>query len=434
MAQLDFKLPDIGEGVVEGEIVKWHVNEGDVVKEDQPLVEVMTDKATVTIPSPKAGKIVKRVGKEGDIAKVHGVLVVIEFGGAATVEKVAGREEPFFDKVPEKATTVPPASAPTRTTSMATSTSTASSNGKVLATPVTRKIAREHGVDLRLIAGSGPSGRVMKTDVLAAVDLKDIASDWRSEPGGRSTTASPDGGGGRVHYSREPLRGLRKRIYEAMAKSKATIPHFTFVEEVDMTALALLRTQFNAQLTRAPKNGVTKVTFLPFIVKAVTAALPKFPYLNASLDDASKEIVVKRDYNIGIAAATPDGLTVPVIHGADRRSVVEIAAEIDRLAKAARENKLAAADLKDGTFTITSLGAQGGIFATPIIRHPEVAILGIHRIEPRPVVRDGAVVVREMMYLSLAFDHRLIDGHVGAAFAYELIALLQDPWKLVELN
>ena len=446
MAQLDFKLPDIGEGVVEGEIVKWHVAEGDAVAEDQPLVEVMTDKATVTIPSPRAGKVVKRVGKEGDITKVHSTLVVLDLGGASATgagspaanaaAKEAGNEEPFFEKIPEAKTTASIASAP------AAIAAPAQGNGKVLATPVTRRIAHEHNVDLRLVPGSGPSGRVTKADVLSFVSDNRAegphSSDARSEPGGRSRTALPAGGGGEVPHSdeiREPLRGLRKRIYEAMAKSKATIPHFTFVEEVEMTALSELRARLNARLAKAPAQGVAKLNYLPFIVKALTAALPKFPYLNASLDDASKEIVVRRDYHVGIAAATPDGLTVPVVHHADRLSVLELAAEIERLGKAARENKLKADELRGATITITSLGKEGGIFATPIIAHPQVAILGVHRIEPRPVVRDGQIVAREMMYLSLAFDHRLIDGHVGAAFAYELIRYLQEPeLLLVELR
>jgi pyruvate dehydrogenase E2 component (dihydrolipoamide acetyltransferase) len=408
MATFEFRLPDIGEGVVEGEIVKWHVREGDTVAEDQPLVDVMTDKATVTIPSPKAGRVAKTVGAEGEIAKVHGVLVVLEVGGAAASAPTA----PVTATVPVTAAAAVTATEPAR---------------RVLATPVTRRLAREHGVDLHAVAGTGPGGRVMKADVLRLIEggaePVHVPTTALAHAPARALTPPP---GKPAAEERLPLRGLRKRIAEAMHRSKTTAAHFTFVEEVDMTELVAFRDRANAALE---KDGI-KVTFLPFMVKAVCHALKKHPMLNASLDDARGELVLKRYYNIGIAAATDEGLTVPVIHDADKLSHGQLAVEIDRLAGAARDNKLKLEELQGGTFTITSLGKLGGIFATPIIRWPEVAILGIHRIEKRPVVVNDQIVVRDRMYLSLSFDHRVIDGHVGAAFAYEVIRYLQDPQLL----
>jgi pyruvate dehydrogenase E2 component (dihydrolipoamide acetyltransferase) len=440
----EFKLPDIGEGVHEGEIVKWLVREGDSVKEDQPMVEVMTDKATVEIPAPRAGKILKLNGKEGETVKVGSVLVVIEEARAAapapTVRPEPKREpiaapapkpEPARESAAVPAPPKPetkPELAPIPASATATATATPT---RVLATPATRKLARELSVDISQIQGTGPAGRVTDEDVRqlaaagpAARTAPPTPMPAPSAPAYTPTPVSTDG-----REERIPLRGIRKRIAEHMHQSKNTAAHFTYVDEVDMTELVQLREQMKP-LTE--QKGV-KLTYLPFIVKACVAALKEMPMLNASLDEAHGEIVLKKYYNIGIAAATEDGLMVPVVKGADRRSLLEIVVEIERLAKAAREGKVALQDLQGSTFTITSLGALGGLFATPIINYPEVAILGVHEIKKRPVVRDNQIVIRDIMWLSLSFDHRVVDGDVGARFCKKIISYLENP-KLLFLE
>ena len=394
MALFEFQLPDIGEGVVEGEIVKWLVKPGDVVKEDQPLLEVMTDKATVTIPSPKAGKILKTHGKEGELAKVHLPLVDIEISGNAGAA---------------------PAAAPKTSAKAAGPMVAAASSDKVLATPVTRRMASEHGIDLANVSGTGPQGRVLKTDVEAF-----MASGPAPKPAAK--TFAPVASS--AVDQRIPIRGLRKKIAEKMVKSKFTAPHYTFVEEVDVSAIVGLRGDINEAL--AEQNG--KLSFLPFFVKAVVAAFRKFPQVNANMDEGPQDLIVRGDFNIGIAAMTEQGLTVPVVKHADRHSLRSLGAEIARLGTAAREQKLKMEEITGGTFTITSLGETGGLFATPIINHPEVAIMGVHRMRKRPVVTDDdQIVIKPIMLFSFAFDHRVIDGAVGAEFAYEVIKFIERP-------
>jgi pyruvate dehydrogenase E2 component (dihydrolipoamide acetyltransferase) len=418
MATYEFKLPDIGEGVVEGEIVKWLVKEGDPVAEDQPLVEVMTDKATVTIPSPKKGTVLKTHGKEGDIAKVHGVLVTLQLDADAT----APRAVPLKEAAPPAAVASP--------------REVTSAGEKVLATPVTRRMAREHGLDLAEINGSGPQGRVTKADVVAAIGgsapsggpsvavamkVESTLSLAKLPPPAPLRSAGAD--------QRIPLKGIRKKIAEKMVRSKFTAPHYTFVEELDATELVNLRNRINASL--AAEGGNEKISFLPFICKGLVAALRKFPNLNANFDEAAQELVVRGNFNFGIAASTDEGLTVPVLKDVDRHSLRGLGTEIARLGNAARERKLRPEELSGGTFTITSLGQTGGLFATPIINHPEVAILGVHKMRKRPVVtEDDQIVIRQMMYLSLSFDHRVIDGAVGAEFTYALIKYLERPENL----
>jgi 2-oxoglutarate dehydrogenase complex dihydrolipoamide succinyltransferase (E2) component len=428
----EFRLPDIGEGIHEGEIVKWLVKEGDIVREDQPMVEVMTDKATVEIPAPRAGKILKLNAKEGETVKVGSVLVIIEELGEAkpepkreVVEAPPQREpEPVAAAVSTTATTVaaPPPPSPT-----------AAPAQRVLATPATRKLARELGVDIAQIRGTGPGGRVTDEDVRRFAAARTAPQPPPPSPAPTPPPAAPAFAPSAVVTDRReeriPLRGIRKRIAEHMHQSKTTAAHFTYVDEVDMTELIQLREQMKPL---AEQKGV-KLTYLPFIVKASVAALKEMPILNASIDEAKGEIVIKKYYNIGIATATDEGLIVPVIKDADRKSLLEIAMEIERLAKAAREGKVALSDLQGGTFTITSLGALGGLFATPIINYPEVAILGIHEIKKRPVVRDNQIVIRDIMYVSLSFDHRLIDGDVGARFCKKIISYLENP-KLLFLE
>ncbi|EPX62008.1 Dihydrolipoamide acyltransferase component of branched-chain alpha-keto acid dehydrogenase complex [Cystobacter fuscus DSM 2262] len=416
MAIFELKLPDLGEGVQEGELVKWHVKAGDLVKEDQTLAEVMTDKATVTVPSPKAGRVVQTHGKEGEMAKVHQLLVTLELEGSAPAQASSGHEAPAAAPTPAAAPVAAAASAAPE----------AASSSKVLATPLTRRMAREHGLDLSQIAGSGPQGRVMKADVKAAIAG---ASSSRNEvsppPAAAARPAAPPVVSGRAD-ERIPLRGLRKKIAEKMVRSKFTAPHFGFVEETDATELVALRKRLNESL--AATGDKTKLSFLPFIVKAVIAAMKKYPHLNAQMDEAAQELVVRGEFNIGIAVSTPEGLTVPVLKNADRLTLRELAEEILRLSTAARERKLKMDELTGGSFTITSLGQSGGIFATPIINHPEVAILGIHRMRKRPVVdKNDQVVVREMMNISISADHRVIDGQMAADFVYEVIKYLEHP-------
>lgn len=408
MATYVFKLPDIGEGVVEGEIVKWLVKAGEVVSEDQPLVEVMTDKATVTIPSPKPGRIVQTHGKEGEIAKVHDALVTLELDGGAPTASEA-KPSPKGDERPARAP--------------AAQTNGGSSGAKVLATPVTRRMAREHGLQIEDIQGSGPQGRVTKADVEAAIGkgAGAIATEKPWTPAVRAPAPGP------LTVSRAderiPLKGLRRKVAEKMVRSKFTAPHYTFVEEMDASALVSVRQRLN----EAAASTGQRISYLPFICKALVAALKKFPTLNANFDETSQELIVRGAYNFGIAAATDEGLTVPVLKDVDRLSLRELGGEIARLGAAAREKRLKLEELSGGTFTITSLGEKSGLLATPIINHPEVAILGVHRIRKRPVVVEDQIAIREMMYLSLSFDHRVIDGAVGAEFTYALIGLLERP-------
>jgi pyruvate dehydrogenase E2 component (dihydrolipoamide acetyltransferase) len=427
MATFEFKLPDIGEGVMEGEIVKWLVQEGDAVGEDQPLVEVMTDKATVMIPSPRRGRVVKTFGKEGEIAKVHHPLVTLELdAGAASAgpsKAAPGGDSP--------ARPGPPA-APAQVSTAAESDARNGGAGesKVLATPVTRRIAREHGLKLEDIAGTGPQGRVTKADVMAAISGEGAVatgSETAAPALARGVPAPPLAA--RAADQRIQLRGLRKKIAEKMVRSKFTAPHYTFVEEMDATPLVELRRRLNERL--ALSGETLKLSYLPFIMKATVAALRKYPMANANMDEATQEIVVRGEYNLGMAVATGEGLTVAVVHHVDQRSLKDLAQEVSRLAAAAREKKLRLEELTGGTFTITSLGESGGLFATPIINHPEVAILGVHRIRKRPIVTgEGQIAVRDMMHLSLSFDHRVIDGAVGADFTYALIRYLEAPEML----
>ena len=432
----EFKLPDIGEGIHEGEIVRWLVKEGDVVEEDQPIVEVMTDKATVELPSPVAGKILEIRAKEGEIVKVGSVLVVIGEEGEAPKRDGREREAAVVAPTPAKkaekapaapAPPPPPAAPPTP------------KRKRVLATPATRRLARELGVDITQVEGTGPGGRVTDEDVRRfAEQIAGVKAEVPAPPKPEAkekveaaAPAPPRPAAVPLRYEeleeRVPIRGIRKRISDHMRHAKDTAAHFTYVDEVDVTELVKLR---ESLLPLAEKEGV-KLTYLPFIVKATVAALKKHPWLNAHVDYEKEEITIKRYYHIGIATATEQGLLVPVVKDADRLSILEIAAEIQRLAQRAREGKIELEEIRGSTFTITSLGPIGGLFATPVINSPEVAILGVHEIKKRPVVAEGEIVIRDIMYIAVSFDHRVIDGHVGAAFAKEVKALLEDPQRLL---
>ncbi len=404
----EFKLPDIGEGVHEGEIVKWLVQEGAPIKENDLMVEVMTDKVTVQIPSPVTGKVLRLLAKEGETVKVGTTIILLGESGESAPAAAAAAPAPHATPAIARAAPTP-AHAPA-----------APSTGPALAAPAVRKLARELGVNLEAVRGTGSGGRITEEDVRRAQEAAAPAMTPRPAvsveelPPKRAPTGLAE---------RIPIHGLRKRIAEKMAKSHATAAPFTYVEEVDMTQLVHLR----ERLKEAAEGKGIKLTYLPFVVKALVAALKEHPTLNASVDDEKQEIVVKRYYHIGIATATDEGLTVTVVHDADKRDIWNLAREIDRLAAAAREKKLTLQEIQGSTFTITSLGKEGGMFATPIINWPEVGIIGIHKIEKRPVVRNDLVVIREMMYLSCTFDHRVIDGHVGAAFVQAVVKYLEHP-------
>ncbi|MBK6459733.1 MAG: 2-oxo acid dehydrogenase subunit E2 [Myxococcales bacterium] len=464
MARWEFKLPDIGEGVTEGEIVAWLCRPGDVLTEDAPMVEVMTDKATVTITSPRSGLVVETQGAVGAIVAVHSVLVVFELDGPSLVASAAsGRagpnpsaadEGPAATAVGDIRESLPgmgrPALAAAPAAGPAPRAVPSYFNERPLATPATRKLARDRGVNLSEVPPTGPQGRVTKSDVEAFAGSAPAPESVieTARPAALATTppaaAAPAPAPGQAPAAREPVKiaslsdgsaileervpfaGMRRKISARMAQSKHTAAHFTFVEECDAGALRALRERMKAQAASA---GV-KLSFLPFFVKAVVAALKKHPILNSALDESTNELVYRKVYNIGIAASTDAGLIVPVVKNADRKSLLEIARDIERLAGDAKAGKSKGEDLSGSTFTITSLGAQGGLFATPIINFPEVGILGIHQMKEKPVVRDGQIVIGHVMLLSLSFDHRIVDGHVGAAFAYEIIGYLEDPDRL----
>lgn len=421
----EFRLPDIGEGVVEGEIVAWRFREGDVVEEDDPLLEVMTDKATVTIPSPRSGTIKKLAFREGDIAPVGELLVVITTGEVKSENEHPARRSETQSPVPQPVPVATPGS-PRMAESIERAAATTAPgpvaktpSGRVLATPSTRHLARELQVDIQKVVGTGKVGRVTKEDVRAHANM---ASSPRPAAQPRHVvpdTALPISAEDR----RIPIRGLRKRIFDKMAHSKHTAAHFTYVDEVDMTRLVELRERL---ATHPALNGL-KLTYMPLFMKAVAVALRKFPDVNSTVDDQDGTYTVHKSVHLSIAVATDAGLTVPVVHHVDQKSIPELAAELADKAERARVGKLTREDLQGGTFTITSLGHLGGMFATPILNYPEVAILGIHKIEERPVVIDKQIVIRQRMYLSSSFDHRVIDGHVGAALVQRVKELLETP-------
>jgi 2-oxoglutarate dehydrogenase complex dihydrolipoamide succinyltransferase (E2) component len=400
---LELRLPDIGEGIAEGEVLKWLVKEGESVKEEQPLVEVMTDKVNVQIPSPRTGTVTKILAKEGETVKVGQVIIVIDSGAdERPAASGQGASRPASGTPVSQQVQTPQRPAP------------ASAEG-VLATPATRKLAREMGVDLAKLRGSGPMGRITEDDVKRAA----------GGPGAQaSATVAP---ASRPDEERVPVRGLRKLVAERMSKSIHTTAQVTHVDEVDMTELVTLRETLKAS---AEKRGV-RLTFLPLMIKAAVAALKEYPYVNSSLDEQSNEIVLKKSYNIGIATDTESGLVVPVVKDADKKDVFQLAAEVTQLAAKARAGQLTLDDVHGSTFTVTNQGSVGGLFATPIINYPEAAILGTHKISKRPLVRDGKVEVRDVMYVSLSFDHRILDGAYAARFVNKLAEVIEDP-KLLQ--
>jgi pyruvate dehydrogenase E2 component (dihydrolipoamide acetyltransferase) len=394
----EFRFPDVGEGITEGEIVRWLVKEGDEVQVDQALAEIETDKAIVEMPSPYAGTILKLHFKEKELIKVGQALVTIGEKG-----------ESLAEAAPEAAAAAGPAARPAPAPAAAPETA-----GEILATPKVRALARELGVDMAAVKGTGPGGRVTEDDLRAP----------RPAPAEKATAikikAKYDFFG---NLERIPLRGVRRATAKKMRESLDHAAHVTHCDEADAGPIDTLREKMKPEV----EAGGAKLTYLPFIVKALIEALKLHPTLNATLDEEENEIVVKKYYNIGIAVDVPDGLIVPVVKFADQKSVAGIAAEIQALAKAARERTLDLADLKGGTFSITNVGVIGGDFATPIINYPEVAILATMKIADRARVVDGVVVVKKTLPLCLAFDHRVVDGAEAARFTKDLVRFLEAP-------
>lgn len=417
-----FHLPDIGEGVVEGEVVHWKVAVGDTIKLDQAMVEIMTDKATVEIPSPRAGTIAAINFKEGEICPVGDVLVVIDDGTGAESNADAASDSGKPDAAPAAQPHAPAVATKTPINTQAATGQPAAHSGRkrVLATPATRRLARKLGVELAQVTPTGKRGRVTSDDVRRHTSAKAFPTPVNGQITDFEPVSIPTVEG---LEERIPFRGMRKRIANNMARSTLTAAHFTYVEEVDMTELYAVRKQAKI---RATERGI-KLTYLPFIVKAIVSGLKKWPQLNASLDETTNEIVLKKYYHIGIATQGPQGLMVTVLRDADKRSIFGIAEEIERLSVAAREGKATREQLTGSTFTITSLGKLGGVLATPIINFPEVGIVGVHKMEEKPAVRDHEIVIRWLMNLSISLDHRLVDGWDGAMFLQDVKTLLEDP-------
>jgi len=421
MGKFEFKLPDIGEGVVEGEIVEWMVAVGDTVKEDDPILSVMTDKATVEIPAPCDGTVASLVGDAGDIIPVGGVCIVFDVEGegnasAATEEKeetVEPVEEvpvPVVEETPAPVKS-PPAPAPATAAPVQRAAGT-----KALASPAVRQRARAANIDLQLVAGSGPAGRISHADL-----------DRHIAGGATGATASmPIGGVPKVaRTGTEDIKviGLRRKIADGMMASYSTIPHFSYFEEVDITELESLRQHLNA--TRP--DGAPKLTYLPFIMQALVKALAQRPECNALYDDEAGVVTRHEAIHLGIATQTDRGLYVPVVKHVEAMDIWQSAAEMTRVTQATRDGKAGVEDLSGSTFTITSLGRLGGLGATPIINKPEVGILGVHNAKERPVVKNGQVVVRRIMNLSSSWDHRVVDGHDGASLVQLIKSYLEHP-------
>jgi pyruvate dehydrogenase E2 component (dihydrolipoamide acetyltransferase) len=419
---MQFKLPELGEGVHEGEMVKWRVKPGDAVKYDQPLCEIMTDKATVEIPSAFQGKVGELHAKEGEVVHVGQLLLTFEGSGASASASATSNGHPSAHA---PAASVAAAAPLVAASSASVSHEVLSPESRVLAAPSTRRLAREMGVDLKQVSGSGPHGRVMKEDVqgmgLGAVQASKPTL-ARGIPAGATFVGSEE---------RVPFRGLRKKIAEKMRQSKDHAAHFTYVEEADATELVRLRTQAKEI---AAKQGV-KLTYLPFVMKAMVAALRQYPILNASLDEQKNELIYKHSFNIGLSVQTDDGLTAPVVKDVANKSVLEIAKDIQGLVDRARAKRLTMDDLTGSTITLTNAGSIGGLFATPVINYPEVAILGFNKIFRKPVVKTvhgkEEIVIRDWTYFSISLDHRVVDGAIGAEFMKLLIQYIENPSLLL---
>jgi pyruvate dehydrogenase E2 component (dihydrolipoamide acetyltransferase) len=461
--KMQFKLPELGEGVHEGELVKWKVKPGDQVGYDQSLCEIMTDKATVEIPSAFKGKVARLDAQEGQTVHVGQVMLTFEGAeGTATASTASSSASagngtsahaapapaaapstsaPAMSAAPAKSPAAPvkTPSAPAASYSAGpAATENLSIESRPLAAPSTRKLAREGGVDLGRISGSGPHGRVMREDVETFIRGGGASSGAGAIAGGAPSFKAPIGRtsipAGQLE-ERVPFKGLRKKIAEKMRLSKDHATHFTYVEEADATALVQLRAQAKEM---GAKHGI-KVTYLPFVMKAMVASLRKFPILNSSLDEEKQELVYKHYFNIGLSIQTEDGLTAPVVKDVANKSVLQIAKEIEDLVSRARAKKLTQDDFLGSTITLTNAGSIGGLFATPIINYPEVAILGFNKIFRKPVAvmvngpggPKEEVQIRDWTYFSISLDHRVVDGAVGAEFMLDFIKYIQNPSLLI---
>jgi pyruvate dehydrogenase E2 component (dihydrolipoamide acetyltransferase) len=437
MASKNIQLPELGEGVTEGELVKWLVKPGDKVEADQPFAEMMTDKATVEVPSPTTGIVKELKGKEGDVITVGDVMLVIETEGSAAK---ASAPAPTPAPAPAKPAAPQPMTAASAPTAVATAKPAAAANGmevypppadaKVLATPATRRLAREMGVDINGLKGSGIAGRVTREDVAQSSGAGATAAGTPAYQAPSIPRIGYQGPAGAAE-ERVPLKGVRKKIAENLQLAKQIVPHFTLMDEANVTALVKMREDLKPT---ADKQGV-KITYLPFVMKALIATIREFPMFNASIDDAAQEIVYKKYFNLGFAADTPNGLLVPVIKAAEHKTITQLSKEITDLAKRARDGKLALDEMKGATITITNIGSVGGTYATPIINHPEVAILGMYKITDKPVIKQGAngmeIDVIKSMNFTITADHRLIDGAVAANFLKAFINRIENPGVLM---
>lgn len=419
------KVPDVGEGVAEVELVSWAVAPGDTVKKHQILAEVMTDKANVEIPAPAAGTVAQLTGEAGDVLAVGSDLVQLTVDGDAPAAVPAAPtvpdgptpvvEEPVADSpnVPGNVERVDVVVPPTPSR-LPASDSRSEPSQRPTAAPAVRAHAKALGIDLRTIVGSGPNGRILHEDLEGAGHASGSPSASLTNIG-EGTAAKPT--------NIEPLIGMRRRIAERMLTATTTIPHITYVEEVDMTALMSLREELNSH---APAD-TPKLSILPFLIRAVTASVPDVPYINAHVDDDAGEIRTFDQVDVGIATQTPRGLVVPVLRAAEQRSLWDLAGRVGELAASAKEGSIAASDLSGSTITISSLGELGGIISTPIINKPETAIVGVNKLVTRPVWQDGQFVPRKMMNLSSSFDHRVVDGFDAASFIVAVKRLLEQP-------
>ena len=417
---VDFLLPDVGEGIHEAEIRRWLVSEGEIVQEFDPIVEVQTDKAVVELPAPVSGRIAQICVDVGSVARVGDVLVTLDEGVGQ------GTQTPGVERVTRRpAAAARPPVATVAAATQALSGEGAASTAKPLATPGVRHYARQHGIALRELRGTGPAGRIERSDIDNAIaarmgtEASGGAAD-RQAPAAVADARPPAS-------TRVPFRGLRRATAEHVVRSAFSAPHVTAFDDCEATALVALRNRWNEVLAAEER----RVSYLPFLVKVVVSALRAYPYFNARLHEDAEEIELFPEYHIGIAVDTPEGLVVPVVRNADRLSLLETADEIARLTKGARNRTLTQQELRGSTFTITNMGPIGGMFATPLINFPEVAILAVHTIVRKPVVREEQIVIRDMLTLSLSFDHRVIDGAASVRFMNHVKRLVENPELLM---
>lgn len=421
MSEFIFRLPDLGEGTVEAEIILWHVKPGDVIREGELMVDVMTDKANIEVPAPKSGRVLRTRGNPGDMVAVGTELIAIETDVNAAVTDAQPEARPAMAEPPPREAA---ADGPTQTASPTAqsgqpdtppgpaSSQAATPGGRVMASPALRRLASERGIDLTTVAGSGPRGRILRKDIEAAEGIKPAAA----SAGTAATSAYTPG-----EITEIKVIGVRRVIAERLQAAKREIPHFAYVEEVDMTALESLRVKLNAG-----DDGI-KLTFLPFIAIALMRALKQFPQCNAHFDAPSGTLRRFASVHLGVATQTPDGLKVPVVHHADRLDLKTLAGAIRTVADRARNGSATRHELSGSTITVTSLGRLGGIVSTPVINAPEMGIVGVNKAVQRPMVIDGGVVVRLMMNLSSSFDHRFVDGFDAASMIQAMKGMLEEP-------